>query len=55
MEARRQATEDLQAELEETAVCCREQAELERLRAVELEHSKWEAREEQLVQHLHEL
>ena len=66
IEAQRQITEDLQAELEETAARCkeldsecnelhcetkqlREQAELERLQAVELECSKWEAREERLV------
>ena len=72
LEAHRQATEDLQAELAESLERNREldrtcselheqmqrvtmEAELEKLRAVENERSKWEAREEQLVQQLREL
>ena len=67
VEAQRQVTEDLQAELTETQeryrdleVTCSElydqlqklkdEADLNRLRAVEIERSKWESREERLVQ-----
>ena len=69
LEAHRQATEDLQAELAESLERNREldracselheqmqqvtmEAELEKLRAVENKHSKWEARKERLVQQL---
>ena len=66
LEAQRQATEDLQAELvkaqerhqELDHVCSglheilREEAELGWLRAVEAERCKWEAREERLVEQL---
>lgn len=72
VEAQRQATEDLQAELTETQEGYRDlevtyselydqlqklkdETDLNRLRAVEIERSKWESSEERLVQQLQNL